>query len=428
VTFIAGSAFLRLEDLLISIETGNPLFSVEDSCIFHDVQTTFIRYFGSVSSLVIPQDVEIIGPGCFSSCELLSSISFESNSQLKRIESQAFAGTRIGMVLLPAEVAFIAGDAFPADCAVSLADDSCPEFREWISLRGTGSNPDFERKQRTTAAECIVDLSPFELVKALGIAVHHLAHREARCGIAVTSFPLLSAADEDLFRPVIEALIKLDDRCIVPFFGFVPQAPPDGPQVATRFMPGCSLRDVLASSPPPAWWTGSAMAIVVAGIVSGMTRMHEASIAHRRLRPDKVLLDKKHRPRICDIASGYWALLAHVGTARRYAAPELYNTKADVYSFALILYEIVVGRPAFPHELAQDDLCRRAIAGERAEIPAAVDPFVANLIRRGWAANPAERPSFREIFNKLRSREFCVVRNGFNRHDVARYFRWIGLM
>jgi hypothetical protein len=42
---------------------------------------------------LIPMNVEILGSKCFSSCKSLSSITFESNSHLTRIESEAFYGS-----------------------------------------------------------------------------------------------------------------------------------------------------------------------------------------------------------------------------------------------------------------------------------------------------------------------------------------------
>jgi hypothetical protein len=59
------------------------------------------------------------------------------------------------------------------------------------------------------------------------------------------------------------------------------------------------------------------------------------------------------------------------------------------------------------------------------DIPAAIEPFVAELICHGWSANAAEQPSFHEMFEELRNHEFCVVRDGFNRADVAAYVAWI---
>jgi hypothetical protein len=54
-------------------------------------------------------------------CKSLSSISFEPDSELTRIETEAFVGTHLDLIVVPPTASFIAGDAFPSDCAVTLA-------------------------------------------------------------------------------------------------------------------------------------------------------------------------------------------------------------------------------------------------------------------------------------------------------------------
>jgi hypothetical protein len=96
-----------------------------------------------------------------------------------------------------------------------------------------------------------------------------------------------------------------------------------------------------------------------------------------------------------------------------------------VYSFALVLYEIVVGKPVFPPTLSQDQL-RHRVMGKRAKIPATVRGFIQKIIRKAWAPEASDRPSFRDIFEELRKNEFCVVRDGFHRKEVQTYINWIG--
>jgi serine/threonine protein kinase len=256
--------------------------------------------------------------------------------------------------------------------------------------------------------------------------------------IAVKCFPKLSEHDhiqEEVFFREIEALARLDHRCIVPFFGYVLQAPKSGPKLATHFMPGGSLHDVLESN--PLWFTGTAKSIVAAGIVIGMISVHKMRIIHRDLKPSNVLFDTDRRPRISDFGSSRDLNLRgtltggeQVGTPL-YMAPELYeegdyDEKIDVYSFALILYEIVVGHPVFPPTLTLMQLCAKILRNERAEIPSNVEGFVAHLIRRGWSSDPAERPSFAEIYALMRQNDFRITSEDFDAREVASYVTWAG--
>jgi hypothetical protein len=75
----------------------------------------------SLKSIKIPYHVQILCSGCFAYCKSLSSISFEIDSELTRIETEAFARTGLDYVIVMDSVSFIAADAFPRDCAVTLA-------------------------------------------------------------------------------------------------------------------------------------------------------------------------------------------------------------------------------------------------------------------------------------------------------------------
>jgi hypothetical protein len=75
------SGSFHLSDLVsVSFESGSQLTRIESDA-FRD---------SGLTSVTIPHHVEILGSGCFARCESLSSISFDSNSKLKRIESKAF--------------------------------------------------------------------------------------------------------------------------------------------------------------------------------------------------------------------------------------------------------------------------------------------------------------------------------------------------
>jgi hypothetical protein len=88
-------------------------------------------------------------------------------------------------------------------------------------------------------------------------------------------------------------------------------------------------------------------------------------------------------------------------------APEQYSTeytnKIDVYSYALIAYEVYVGTPVFSSKLAAPQVFGAAMRGERPAIPASVPEGIGSIISRGWSVDANDRPTFTEICDELRS-------------------------
>jgi serine/threonine protein kinase len=313
-----------------------------------------------------------------------------------------------------------------ADVTMEKLTESVPATVEVPQLQGRSE----------AVSEWVVDLSSFDLVRTVtsGSQFATEIRRDSSTGveIAVKCFPQLDASNEQVFFQEIEALVRLDHPCIVPFFGYVPQTQTTGPKIAIHFMSGGSLSDLLESRPN--WWDGTAKSIVVAGIVRGMRAIHDSGIIHRDLKPSTVLLDAARRPRICGFGSNRDQCLTSTLTGQVetpwYMAPELYdaedyNEKVDIYSFALMLYEVVVGRPVFPRTLTLASLKAKVSNGERAEIPGGLEDIVADVIQEGWSQDKNDRPSFADIYDKLRQNDFCVDREGFNSMTVGLYIEWV---
>jgi hypothetical protein len=131
VQFIDGSAFTNTKLDSFFIEAESDVFHVEHEFLIDIVHHKLIRNFSDSSNIEIPRMIEIFGSSCFSYCQSLSSISFESNPGLKRIEARALNGTSVRSVVIPSTVCFIASNAFHPECQISFLDgSSCPEFEE----------------------------------------------------------------------------------------------------------------------------------------------------------------------------------------------------------------------------------------------------------------------------------------------------------
>jgi hypothetical protein len=95
VQFIDGSAFAETKLDSVLIEAGSDIFHMEHKFLIDIVYYKLIRNFSVLSDVEFPRTMEILGSSCFSSCRRLSSISFESNSEMKRIEAQSHSLWRL---------------------------------------------------------------------------------------------------------------------------------------------------------------------------------------------------------------------------------------------------------------------------------------------------------------------------------------------
>jgi hypothetical protein len=124
VRFIDGSAFVGVTLSSIAIEPGNDRFVIENELLIDIVDHKLIRNFSKSSEIEIPSSIEILGSSCFSSCGSLSSITFESNSRLTRIESEAFYESLLQSIVIPRNVEFIDDSAFIGVSLSSISIES----------------------------------------------------------------------------------------------------------------------------------------------------------------------------------------------------------------------------------------------------------------------------------------------------------------
>jgi hypothetical protein len=112
----------------IAIESGNEIFVVENDFLIDIVHHKLIRNFSKLSKIVVCRNIEIVGSRCFSYCKSFSSITFESNSRLTRIESESFSFSSLESIVIPRNVEFIDGSAFVGVTLSSIAIESGNEI------------------------------------------------------------------------------------------------------------------------------------------------------------------------------------------------------------------------------------------------------------------------------------------------------------
>jgi serine/threonine protein kinase len=228
--------------------------------------------------------------------------------------------------------------------------------------------------------------------------------------------------DRHRFVREVETLVKLNHPCVLRILKWaLPQATRGG-EIHMELAEHGSLEAVLEqvnSYRAPVFWNSTGIGIIICGIVLGMRYVHSRGIIHRDLKPSNILFNSKDRPLIADFGAS-WIVKddatqsGGVGTIH-YAAPEMYQddvivtTKCDVFSFGLVLYEILTGKPVFHPSQLPFGVIRRLRAGDFPELPSDLGTTMQNLLRKCWANDPEMRPSFAEIFAVFKSDDFAIL-------------------
>ncbi|KAG9302851.1 hypothetical protein G9A89_009628 [Geosiphon pyriformis] len=82
---------------------------------------------------------------------------------------------------------------------------------------------------------------------------------------------------------------------------------------------------------------------------------------------------------------------------------EKFTSAGDIYSFALLLWELVTGKPPF-HDYSHDNILIMAILnGARPKITSPlIPPSIAEIIKKCWDPNPKDRPTLEELLDMFR--------------------------
>ncbi|MBA0662545.1 hypothetical protein Goklo_006643 [Gossypium klotzschianum] len=216
------------------------------------------------------------------------------------------------------------------------------------------------------------------------------------------------------FRDELALFQKIRHPNVVQFLGAVTQSSPM--MIVTEYLPKGDLRAFLKRK--GALKPMTALRFVL-DIARGMNYLHEnkpAPIIHRDLEPSNILRDDSGHLKVADFGVSKLLTvkedkpLTCLDTSCRYVAPEVfknddYDTKVDVFSFALILQEMIEGYP--PFSAKQDNEVPKVYAArERPPFKAPAKHYahgLKELIEECWNEKPAKRPTFRQIITRLES-------------------------
>eukprot|EP00192_Tetraselmis_astigmatica_P004850 CAMPEP_0117663918 /NCGR_PEP_ID=MMETSP0804-20121206/8891_1 /TAXON_ID=1074897 /ORGANISM="Tetraselmis astigmatica, Strain CCMP880" /LENGTH=482 /DNA_ID=CAMNT_0005471013 /DNA_START=333 /DNA_END=1781 /DNA_ORIENTATION=- len=293
-------------------------------------------------------------------------------------------------------------------------------------------------RERAASNGWLVDPSAVEMGAECGRGAFGVTHRAVWRGadIALKRVRVGSREDAASFLREVEAMSSVRHSCVLPFIGAVLH-PPDRCWILMEWMPGGTLKTWIhgdrKAGVPPKKAPLSVRLQKSLEVACGMQALQETDpqIMHRDLKPSNILLDSSGVARVADmgLARRYLIETASVQTGETgtylYMAPEVmqhndYDTKADVFSWAIMTAELITER--LPYEELYMTPLQVAMAvcsnNLRPTLPPTVHPGVTKLLEAAWARDASKRPFFREIARKMRKFIQHVKRDELDRQQA----------
>ncbi|KAK6773041.1 hypothetical protein RDI58_028279 [Solanum bulbocastanum] len=208
------------------------------------------------------------------------------------------------------------------------------------------------------------------------------------------------------FAQEIYILRKVRHKNVVQFIGACTKPP--RLCIITEFMSGGSLYDFLHKT--KGFFRLPVLLKVAIDVSKGMSYLHQNNIIHRDLKTANLLMNENQVVKVADFGVARVQVQSGVMTAEtgtyRWMAPEVighrpYDRKADVFSFGIVLWELLTGK--LPYEFLTPLQAAVAVVqkGLRPTIPANTHPMLVELLEKCWQQEPLLRPEFSEILDIL---------------------------
>ncbi|KAJ3679261.1 hypothetical protein LUZ60_017272 [Juncus effusus] len=272
-----------------------------------------------------------------------------------------------------------------------------------------------------------VDLSKLHIEKSFAQGAFGKLYRGEYNGVDVAIKLLQRTFDQDRdgkaqlmeqqFYQEVVMLTKLNHPNIVKFVGMCMK--PEVFCIVTEYEKGGSLRSFLMKRQNKAVPLKLAVRQAL-DVARGMEYVHREKLIHRDLKSDNLLIAGDKSIKIADFGVARIevkpeGMTPETGTYR-WMAPEMiqhrpYTQKVDVYSFGIVLWELVTGKLPFDNMTAVQAAFAVVNRGARPVVPADCYPALANLMSRCWDTDPDVRPTFAEIVVILEEIEKEVFTN-----------------
>lgn len=250
-------------------------------------------------------------------------------------------------------------------------------------------------------------VGPYKIIRQVGqggmATVYQAYHARLDRNVAIKVMHKAFTEEKDFlarFEREAQIVAKLEHPHIVPIYDYNDFE--GQPYLVMKFVEGRTLKRVFSGGPLPL----ADITRIMNDVANALTYAHRRGVLHRDIKPSNILvaddgtvyLTDFGLARIAEMGSTTMSQDMILGTPQ-YISPEQasghknLDARTDVYSFGVILYEMVVGRVPFnadtPYAIVHDHIYTEL--PRPSEINTAITPAVEAVLVRALAKSPEAR-------------------------------------
>jgi serine/threonine protein phosphatase PrpC/predicted Ser/Thr protein kinase len=213
--------------------------------------------------------------------------------------------------------------------------------------------------------------------------------------------------------------------------------------LVTEFIDGISLNQWMIDNPKPKL---EQVRKIIEQTAKGLQAFHRQEMTHQDLRPANIMIDTNDTVKIIDFGSTFIAGVTDANTEEimrgtmRYSAPEYFlghlgTQTSDLYSLAVITYQMLSGKFPYGSEIAQANsvsaqrkLSYKSIIDDESELPMWIDDTLEHALK----VDPLKRyPVVSEFIHDLRQPNklfLAKTKPPLIQRDPVMFWQWISLI
>jgi serine/threonine protein kinase len=278
---------------------------------------------------------------------------------------------------------------------------------EWVGA--AGDDMEFHEDRFLTSANMcrwIINFEDIHLGKQIGMGSYGIVFEGKWKGVSVAVKRFIKQKLDERrmleFRAEMAFLSQLHHPNIVLFIGACVKRP--NLCIVTEYVQQGALKDILSNHSIKLNYQKKLHLLHSAAM--GINHLHSLSpsIIHRDLKSSNLLVDENWNVKVADF--GFARIKEENATMTRcgtpcWTAPEVlrgekYSDAADVFSFGIVMWEVLTRRQPYAG-LNFMAVTLDVLEGRRPPLPTDLPKDMKKMIKQCWHANPAKRPSMSDV-------------------------------